>query len=37
MEAFQFYLTSGKDRKVGWVGEDNHVDLVKNCLVKEEV
>jgi hypothetical protein len=25
MAAFQFYLQSGKQRKVGWVGEDSHV------------
>jgi hypothetical protein len=25
MAAFQFYLQSGKQRKVRWMGEDNHV------------
>jgi hypothetical protein len=25
MGAFQFYLQSGKQRKVGWVGDDSHV------------
>jgi hypothetical protein len=25
MVAFQFYLQSGKQRKVGWVGDNNHV------------
>jgi hypothetical protein len=25
MAAFQFYLQSGKQRKVGWVGDDIHV------------
>jgi hypothetical protein len=25
MVAFQFYLQSGKQRKVGWVGDDSHV------------
>jgi hypothetical protein len=35
--AFQFYLRSGKQRKVGWVENDSHVVLVKNSMVKEEV
>jgi hypothetical protein len=25
LAAFQFYLQSGKQRKVGWVGDDSHV------------
>jgi hypothetical protein len=25
MAAFQFYLHSGKQRKVGWVGDNSHV------------
>jgi hypothetical protein len=25
MAAFQFYLQSGKQRKVGWVGNDSHI------------
>jgi hypothetical protein len=25
MEVFQFYLQSGKQRKIGWVGDDRHV------------
>jgi hypothetical protein len=25
MAAFQFYLQLGKQRKVGWVGDDSHV------------
>jgi hypothetical protein len=25
MAAFQFYLQSGKERKVWWVGDDSHV------------
>jgi hypothetical protein len=27
MAAFQFHLQSGKQRKVGWVGDDCHVDF----------
>jgi hypothetical protein len=37
MAAFQFYLISGKQRKVGWVGEDSHVVFGKISLVKKEV
>jgi hypothetical protein len=25
MAAFQFYLQMGKKRKIGWVGDNNHV------------
>jgi hypothetical protein len=25
MAAFQFYIQSGTQRKVGWVGDDSHV------------
>jgi hypothetical protein len=25
MVAFQFYLQSGEQRKVGWLGDDSHV------------
>jgi hypothetical protein len=39
MMALQFYLQSGKQKKVGWVGDGSHVVLllVKNSLVKKEV
>jgi hypothetical protein len=37
MAAFEFYLQSRKQRKVGWVGTTVMLDLVKNSLVKEEV
>jgi hypothetical protein len=29
MATFQFYLQSLKQRKVGWVGDDSHVDFGK--------
>jgi hypothetical protein len=36
MTAFQFYLRSGKQRKVRWVGDDSHVIFgKKNSLVKK--
>jgi hypothetical protein len=37
MAAFQFYLQSGKQRKVGWVGAAVMLFLVKNSLLKKEV
>jgi hypothetical protein len=37
MAAFQLYLQLGKQRKIGWVGEETRVALVKNLLVKKEV
>jgi hypothetical protein len=38
MEAFQFYFQSGKKRKVGCVGDDNHyVFDKKKSLVEKEV
>jgi hypothetical protein len=38
MAAFQFYLQSRKERKVGWVGDDSHVVFgKKNSLVNKEV
>jgi hypothetical protein len=38
MAAFQFYLQSGKQRKVGWLGDSSHVVFdKKNSLVKKEV
>jgi hypothetical protein len=37
MVTFKFYLQSGEQRKVGWVGDKSHVVLVKNSLVKKEV
>jgi hypothetical protein len=29
MVTFQFYLQSGKQRQVGWVSKDSHVDSDK--------
>jgi hypothetical protein len=39
MATFQFYLQSGKERSMvgGQVGEESHVLLDKNSLVKKEV
>jgi hypothetical protein len=38
MAAFQFYLQSGEERKVGWVGVDSPVVFgKKNSLMKKEV
>jgi hypothetical protein len=38
MAAPQSYLQLGKERKVGWVGDDSHVVFgKKNSLVKKEV
>jgi hypothetical protein len=37
MAAFQLKLQLGKQRKVGWVGDDSHVVCGKNSLVKKEV
>jgi hypothetical protein len=46
MVAFQFYLQLGKQRKVGWVGDDSHVVFgtkfpgekgsVRQCAVKQQ-
>jgi hypothetical protein len=33
--AFQFYLQSEKQGKIGWVRDDNHVVLVRNPQVKD--
>jgi hypothetical protein len=38
MATFQLYLHSGKQGKVGWVGDDSHVVFgKKKSLVKNEV
>jgi hypothetical protein len=38
MAAFQLYCQPGKQRKVGWAGDDSHVVFSKkNSLVKKEV
>jgi hypothetical protein len=38
MAAFQFHLQSGKQRKVGWLGEDSQVVFgKKKSLVKKKV
>jgi hypothetical protein len=38
MAAFQFYLQLGKQRKVGWMGNNSHVVFgIKKSLVKKEV
>jgi hypothetical protein len=39
MSAYQFYLQSRKQRKVGWVGDDSHVVFgkKKNPLMKNQV
>jgi hypothetical protein len=36
MAAFQFYLESGKQREIVWVGTTVILFLVKNSLVKKE-
>jgi hypothetical protein len=36
MAAFQFYLQSGKQRKVGWVGDNSHVVFVPKFPVEKE-
>jgi hypothetical protein len=42
MAAFQFYLQSGKQRKVGWVGDYSHVVFgqkipgVRQCDVMQQ-
>jgi hypothetical protein len=45
MAAFQFYLQSGKEKKVGWVGDVSHVvfglkfpvkNKVRQCIVMVE-
>jgi hypothetical protein len=45
MAEFQFYLQSGKQRKVGWVGDDSHIVFgqkfpgeegsVRQCIVMQ--
>jgi hypothetical protein len=37
MAAFQFYLQSGKQRKVGWVGDDSHVAFGQKVPGEKEV
>jgi hypothetical protein len=37
MAAIQFYLNSGEQRKVEWVGEDTHVGFGKKIAGKREV
>jgi hypothetical protein len=32
MAAFQFYLQSAKQKKVGWVGADSHVGSGKKII-----
>jgi hypothetical protein len=34
MVAFQFYLQSAKQRKVGWVGDESHVAFSKKFCEK---
>jgi hypothetical protein len=37
MVAFQLYLKSGKQRKVGWVGDDSHVVFGQKFHGEKEV
>jgi hypothetical protein len=37
MAAFQFYLQFGKQRKVGWVGNNSHAVFGQNSLIKKEL
>jgi hypothetical protein len=36
MVAFQFYLQSGKQIKVGWVGDNSHVAVSQNVPGEKE-